>query len=61
MTTRHDHNIERETEASERPTVERVDRVERVERVTETPADAAPRQVNVNANPYARYGPPRAS
>jgi len=54
MTTRHDHNPERETEVIERPTpdhVDRVDRVERVDRVTETPA--APGQVNVNANPYA--------
>lgn len=39
-----------ETEVIDRPVVER--RVERVERVRE-PADAAPAQVNVNANPYA--------
>lgn len=53
MSTRHDHDIERETEVIERPAGDRVDRVERVERVTETPAAAAPGQVNVNANPYA--------
>jgi len=56
MTTRHDDN-ERETEIIQRPApdhVDRVDRVERVEHVTETPASAAPGQVNVNANRYAQ-------
>ncbi len=50
MTTRQDHDTEQKTEVIERPPV---DRVERVERVTETPANAAPHQVNANASPYA--------
>ncbi|MEP7003317.1 MAG: YggT family protein [Chloroflexota bacterium] len=39
-----------ETKVIDRPAI---DRVERVETVTTTPADTAPRQVNVNASPYA--------
>ena len=56
MTTRHDDNSERETEIIQRPAPDHVDRdrVERVEHVTETPASAAPGQVNVNANRYAQ-------
>ncbi len=39
-----------ETKIIDRPAI---DRVERVETVTTTPAQTTPRQVNVNANPYA--------
>jgi uncharacterized protein YggT (Ycf19 family) len=60
MTTRHDHDVEHETEIIERPAgtpavtpMERIDRVERVERTTGTPAAPGPRQVNVNTSPYA--------
>jgi uncharacterized protein YggT (Ycf19 family) len=53
MSTRHDHDIERETEVIERPAVDRVDRVERVERVERPVAVAPAGQVNVRTDPYA--------
>lgn len=53
MSTRHEPDIN-ETEVLDRPvSSDRVDRVERTVRVTDTPAHVAPRQVNVNASPYA--------
>lgn len=49
MTTRHEPDSN-ETKVIDRPAI---DRVERVETVTTTPSSTAPRQVNVNASPYA--------